>query len=57
MIEIFNDNAGEWRFRVKGKNGEIVATSEGYTRERDAHRGAETLIAIIRNHGFTIKTV
>lgn len=41
MIEIFPDKAGEWRWRLKGRNGEIMATSEGYTREADAVRGAE----------------
>ena len=29
----------EWRWRVKAGNGEIVASGEGYTTERDAHRG------------------
>lgn len=48
MIEVFQDKAGEWRFRVKGSNGEIVAQSEGYTRKEDARRGAQTLVEIVR---------
>lgn len=29
-FEIFKDNKGEYRFRLKGRNGEIVATGESY---------------------------
>ena len=29
-FEIYKDNAGEYRFRLKAKNGQIVAVSEGY---------------------------
>lgn len=47
MIEYFTDAAGEHRFRVKGRNGEIVATSEGYGSERDARRGADALREIL----------
>ncbi len=28
--EVYADKAGEFRFRLKAKNGEIIATSEGY---------------------------
>lgn len=55
MIEIYKDNAGEWRFRVKGLNGEIVAQSEGYTRREDARIGAETLCRIIRDPATVIR--
>lgn len=47
MIEIFQDEAGEWRFRIKGRNGEIMATSEGYAREADALRGYSDLSRFI----------
>lgn len=43
MFEIFRDEAGEWRYRVKGRNGEPMATSEGYTRPEDAERGLADL--------------
>lgn len=43
MIEIFQDEAGEWRYRILGRNGEKMATSEGYTRPHDAERGANDL--------------
>ena len=29
-FEIYTDKAGEIRFRLKAKNGQIIATSEGY---------------------------
>ena len=47
MIEMWKDEAGEWRFTVKGRNGEIIVTSEGYTRARDAMRGLNTLTKIL----------
>jgi len=37
-FEVFPDNAGEWRFRLVAGNGEIVATSEGYTTPSNAQR-------------------
>jgi uncharacterized protein YegP (UPF0339 family) len=39
VIEIYQDQAGEWRWRVKADNGEVVAVGEGYTRREDAERG------------------
>ncbi len=29
-FEVYTDKAGEFRFRLKARNGEIIATSEGY---------------------------
>ena len=29
-FEVYADKAGEFRFRLKARNGEIIATSEGY---------------------------
>lgn len=42
---IYEDAAGEWRWALKGGNGEIIADSgEGYTRKADAERAlARTL--------------
>lgn len=47
MIEIYQDRAGGHRFRVKGGNGEIVASSESYTRRSSALRGVRTLRDIL----------
>lgn len=49
MVEVYQDAKGEWRFRVKGANGEIVAVSEGYTRKDDAKRGYYTMRSIVRD--------
>lgn len=38
--EVFQDVDGEYRWRLKAANGEIVAQSEAYSRKQDAERGA-----------------
>lgn len=42
-LEIFEDARGQWRYRVKARNGEIVAASEGYATKGNAVRGAADL--------------
>jgi uncharacterized protein YegP (UPF0339 family) len=49
MVEFFTDEQGEYRFRIKGRNGEVLATSEGYTREDDARRGFWDLARAVAN--------
>jgi hypothetical protein len=39
VAEIYEDAAGEFRWRVKAGNGEIVATGEGHPRRDGARRG------------------
>jgi uncharacterized protein YegP (UPF0339 family) len=46
-IEIFQSNGGQWYFRVKGDNGEILAQSEGYIRKSDALQGLKAMERII----------
>lgn len=46
-IELYQDRANGHRFRVRGDNGEVVATSESYTRHADALRGAGTLSRLL----------
>ena len=42
--EIFLDEAGEYRFRLKAANGGIVlAASQGYTRKQSALKGIESV--------------
>lgn len=43
-VEFYEDDAGEHRWRLKGGNGEIVATGEGHLDERDAKRAFVTVI-------------
>jgi uncharacterized protein YegP (UPF0339 family) len=46
-FEIYEDEAGEFRFRPRSANGEIFG--DGYTTRGDAIRGAEDLVAAIRD--------
>lgn len=38
-FEMFESKDG-WRWRLRARNGEVVAASEAYTRAEDAGRGA-----------------
>ena len=38
-FEIYVDNAGEFRFRLKATNGEIIAASEGYKAKESCENG------------------
>ena len=42
-FEVFTDKAGEFRFRLKAKNGEIIATSEGYKTKPSCLNGIESV--------------
>lgn len=42
-FEIYKDKAGEFRFRLKAKNGEIIATSEGYKAMDGCKNGIESV--------------
>jgi uncharacterized protein YegP (UPF0339 family) len=42
-FEIFRDNAGEFRFRLKSSNGEIIAVSEGYVKKDSCKNGIESV--------------
>jgi uncharacterized protein YegP (UPF0339 family) len=42
-FEIFRDNKGEYRFRLKGRNGEIVATGESYPTKAHVKRGIQAV--------------
>jgi uncharacterized protein YegP (UPF0339 family) len=37
--EVFKDAGGQYRWRLRSANGEIIAQSEAYTRKADAERG------------------
>jgi uncharacterized protein YegP (UPF0339 family) len=49
MIEVFTDKEDHWRYHIKGKNGEIMATSEDYSSKDHAIRGAEDLALLFTN--------
>lgn len=42
-FEIYTDKAGEFRFRLKARNGEIIATSEGYKAKASCMNGIESV--------------
>ena len=42
-FEIFSDKAGEFRFRLKAGNGEIIAASEGYTAKDSCLKGIDSV--------------
>ena len=42
-FEIYQDKAGEFRFRLKAKNGNVIATSEGYKAMKSCQNGIESV--------------
>ncbi len=51
-FEMFLDKAGEYRFRLKARNGEIIATSEGYKAKASCVNG----IASVQKNAADAKT-
>ncbi|MBR2879982.1 MAG: YegP family protein [Oscillospiraceae bacterium] len=42
-FEMYLDKAGEYRFRLKATNGQVIATSEGYKAEASCVNGIESV--------------
>lgn len=42
-FEVYRDKAGEFRFRLKAANGEVIALSEGYTTKAACLKGIESV--------------
>ena len=42
-FEVYEDKGGEFRFRLKARNGEIIGTSEGYTAKAGCLNGIESV--------------
>lgn len=42
-FEVYTDKAGEFRFRLKAVNGQIIAVSEGYTTIANCMNGVESV--------------
>lgn len=42
-FELYTDKAGEFRFRLKAGNGEIILVSEGYKAKASAQNGIESV--------------
>jgi uncharacterized protein YegP (UPF0339 family) len=43
-FELYADKAGEFRFRLKATNGEVIATGEGYKAKASCKNGIESVI-------------
>ena len=42
-FEMYEDKGGEYRFRLKSRNGQIIATSEGYKTKAACENGIESV--------------
>ena len=42
-FELYTDKAGEYRFRLKAGNGEVIAISEGYSSKSAALNGIDSV--------------
>ena len=42
-FEVYTDKAGEFRFRLKATNGQIIATGEGYKKLASCFKGIESI--------------
>ena len=42
-FEVYKDKAGEFRFRLKARNGEIIAVGEGYKAKASCFNGIDSI--------------
>ena len=42
-FEVWTDKAGEFRFKLKAPNGEVIAVSEGYSSKKSCMNGIESV--------------
>lgn len=42
-FELYEDKSGQFRFRLRARNGEIIATSEGYKTKAACENGIESV--------------
>ena len=42
-FEVYQDKRGEYRFRLKAGNGQVIATGEGYTTKKACMNGNESI--------------
>lgn len=58
LFDFFDDIMGESRYTIKGKNGEVMVTSEGYSSMENAQRGSRDLVVrILRAFADAIESV
>ncbi len=42
-FELWTDKGGQYRFNLKATNGQVIATSEGYSSKASAKAGIESV--------------
>ncbi len=42
-FELWTDKGGDWRFNLKAANGQVIATSQGYSSKASALNGIESV--------------
>lgn len=42
-FELYEDRGGDWRFRLKAGNGEVIATGQGYASKSGALNGIDSV--------------
>ncbi len=42
-FEVYTDKSGEYRFKLKAPNGEVIAMSEGYSSRKSCMNGIESV--------------
>ena len=47
-FEMYNSKSGDFRFRMRAKNGKILFVSEGYTTKQAAKNGIDTIIELAK---------
>lgn len=45
-FEIYKDKAGNYRFRLKAANGEVIVVSEGYNSKQGAQTGIDSVKSV-----------
>ena len=42
-FEVYKDSTGEFRFRLKARNGQVIATGEGYKTKAGVLNGIDSI--------------
>lgn len=42
-FELYQDKGGDWRFRLKAGNGEVIASGQGYASKAGAQNGIDSV--------------
>ncbi|MCY4383883.1 MAG: DUF1508 domain-containing protein [Nitrospinae bacterium] len=47
-VEIFRDRSGRHRFRVRARNGRVLASGQAYAQRSGARKGAAALLRVLQ---------